>query len=232
MNNTPNYRKWFNGSTVVPAAEVETTTVVKGQILASGSANHNQAPPTNGESDDYTETVKIPWVENEQGKPKSILANLQVSYRVEDWGDVWLDNQLLIDLTSREEGTTGQWGGHTAWKKSNSATISSGEHTLEFSYQNITMSDPNMNQIICEYSYKAVALESGGKKEPQECPCSGNTCSLEGGQNPPNARSTTSNTFDSSSAGTSVIYKVTDDSMVWSCNMGVLRGLGALYGQV
>ena len=37
MNNTPNYRKWFNGSSVVPAAEVETTTVVKGQILASGS---------------------------------------------------------------------------------------------------------------------------------------------------------------------------------------------------
>ena len=49
MNNTPNYRKWFNGSTVVPAAEVETTTVVKGQILASGLANHNQAPPTNGD---------------------------------------------------------------------------------------------------------------------------------------------------------------------------------------
>ncbi|MGN0810298.1 MAG: hypothetical protein ACI4PY_02240, partial [Akkermansia muciniphila] len=233
MKSIPTYKKWFNGSAAVPAAEVETTTVVNGQILASGSANYNQSPPTNGESEDYTETVDIPWVEDEQGNPKSILANLQVSYRVEDWGDVCLDDELLIDLTSREEGTTGQWGGHTAWKKSKSATIASGEHTLDFSYQNITMSDPNMNQIICEYSYKAVALESGGKKEPRECACSGNTCSLEGGQNPTGSHSTTNDSFDSSSAGTSVVYKVTDDSMVWSCNMGVLRGLGAkLNGKV
>lgn len=233
MKSIPTYKKWFNGLPVEPTVEVETSTVVEGQIFAFGSARHNQAPPTNGENYDFTETINIPWREDEQGNPKPILTNLRVSYRVEDWGDVYLDDELLIDLTSREEGVTGQWGGHTAWKKSNSATISSGEHTLEFSYQNITMSDPNMNQIICEYSYKAVALESGGKKEPQECPCSGNTCSLEGGQNPPNARSTTSNTFDSSSAGTSVVYKVTDDSMVWSCNMGVLRGLGAnLSGKV
>lgn len=140
---------------------------------------------------------------------------------------------MLIDLTSREEGVTGQWGGHTAWKKSKSATIASGEHTLEFSYQNITMSDPNMNQIICEYSYKAVVLESGGKKDPRKCPCSGNTCSPEGGQNPPGSQGIINNTLDSSSAGTDVVYKVTDDSMVWSCNMGVLRGLGTkLSGRV
>lgn len=34
MKNTPNYQKWFNGSSVVPAAEIETTTVVPGQVLA------------------------------------------------------------------------------------------------------------------------------------------------------------------------------------------------------
>lgn len=229
----PTYKKWFNGLPVEPTVEVETSTVVEGQIFAFGSASHNQAPPTNGENYDFTETINIPWREDEQGNPKPILTNLRVSYRVEDWGDVYLDDELLIDLTSREEGTTGQWGGHTAWKKSKSATIASGEHTLEFSYQNITMSDPNMNQIICEYSYKAVVLESGGKKDPRKCPCSGNTCSPEGGQNPPGSQGIIKNTLDSSSAGTDVVYKVTDDSMVWSCNMGVLRGLGTkLSGRV
>ena len=233
MKNMPTYKKWFNGLPVEPTVEVETSTVVEGQIFAFGSASHNQAPPTNGENYDFTETINIPWREDEQGNPKPILTNLRVSYRVEDWGDVYLDDELLIDLTSREEGVTGQWGGHTAWKKSKSATIASGEHTLEFSYQNITMSDPNMNQIICEYSYKAVVLESGGKKDPRKCPCSGNTCSPEGGQNPPGSQGIINNTLDSSSAGTDVVYKVTDDSMVWSCNMGVLRGLGTkLSGRV
>ena len=233
MKNTPNYQKWFNGSSAVPAAEIETTTVVPGQVLAGNSGNRNQAPPTNGESYDIVEGVNIPWTTDEQGNIKPVTANLQVSYRVEDWGEVLLDDELIIDLTSRIEGSTGQWGGHTAWGKSSSAAISSGEHTLEFSYQNITMSDPNMNQIICEYSYKAVALEAGGKRAPLECPCSGNTCSMEGGQNPPNARSSANESFDSSSAGTSVIYDASDDSMVWSCNMGVLRGLGAnLSGKI
>ena len=43
MNNTPNYQKWFNGSSAVPAAEIETTTVVPGQVLAGNSGNRNQA---------------------------------------------------------------------------------------------------------------------------------------------------------------------------------------------
>ena len=233
MNQTPPYKKWYNGAGVAPAAESETSTAAPGQILASGSANHDQAPPTNGESYDFTETVNIPWGEEAQGTAQAILANLRVSYKVEDWGETLLDNELLIDLTSRAEGSTGKWGGHTAWEKSACAAVSSGEHILNFAYQNITMPDPNMNRIICEYTYKAVALESGGKKAPEECPCGGNTGSMEGGLNTSAALGAADSAFASSSAGTDVVYTLTEDSMLWSCNMGVLRGLGAhLSGKV
>lgn len=233
MNNTPIYKKWFNGFSAEVASVSETQTVTPGQILVSGSDNKSKNPPTNGESYNMSEIVFIPQHIDEERMPTPMVANLRIAYMVEDWGYVTLDGERLINLTTAAENPTGAYGGHSAWSAACSAVIMSGVHQLDFAYTNITMPDPNMNRIVCEYVFRAVQLEPGGKKESQECPCLGSTCSLEGGQNPPISRSASNNSFDSSSAGTSVIYDMTDDSMVWSCNMGVLRGLGAnLSGKV
>lgn len=96
------YVKWFGG--YITEGTVSDA-VVPGQIIASGSVNRNQAPPTNGETFDLTETLNIPLGVDEAGQSKSILASLRITYRVEDWGRAFVDGNKVIDLSETAEGS-------------------------------------------------------------------------------------------------------------------------------
>ena len=232
MNAIPPYKKWFDASGIVPAVAASTLTeeepVQPGQIITFGGDDRSQAPPTNGESFSLSAQVFIPMGVNEQGMPTPIHAQLQLSYTVEDWGTASVDGNMVMNFTTATAAPTGPYGGHTAWGGSRCVPVSSGMHSLGFTYTNITMPDADMNQIVCVYSYRAVELEPGGKKEPQPCSsCNGSSCTAEGGQ-PPVTRSSGNSAAATSSAGSAVTTEVTEDSMLWSCNVGTLRGLGAL----
>ena len=228
---TPAYKKWFTPAPMLQSRSGESGTPIQpGEILDQGGDNRDQDPPTNGESFSFNDTVEIPMDVDDEGNPVPITANLEVTYNVEDWGTASLDGTKIIDLSS-SEASTGPLGGHTTWGKTANVTVQSGNHNLDFTYQNITMPNPNFNKIVCNYTFKAVALEPGGKKEPDPCGCSGNTCSMEGGTGSSGTQTRSvlsSSPQTSSSAATSVTADLTEDSMLWSCNVANLRGLGAL----
>ncbi len=164
---------------------------------------------------------------DEEGNPRAILARIEATFSVEDWGYVTVDGKRIISMTSNEE-SHGIHGGHPTWPaQTKSAIVSSGTHQLQFHYENIDMADASNNKLVCEYAYRVVALEDGGRKEEEECGCGGSTCSPEGGL--PEARSLVPGVA-SSSAGSEVSASITEDSLFWSCNVGVLRGMGAALG--
>ena len=228
---TPAYKKWFTPAPMLQSRSGESGTPIQpGEILDQGGDNRDQDPPTNGESFSFNDTVEIPMDVDDEGNPVPVTANLEVTYNVEDWGTASLDGTQIIDLSS-SEASTGPLGGHTTWGKTANVAVQSGNHNLDFTYQNITMPNPNFNKIVCNYTFKAVALEPGGKKEPDPCGCSGNTCSMEGGTGSSGTQTRSvlsSSPQTSSSAATSVTADLTEDSMLWSCNVATLRGLGAL----
>ncbi len=234
MNTTPDYRKWCNGAAISQSGSAaDASTVTPGYVFDKQSKNRNQNPPTNNESFTITETVFIPTLMNEQGMPTPVAAKLFVNYRVEDWGTASVNGTKIIDLTTATEAAA-SYGGHAAWSGSHSSVIMSGVNDLVFTYKNIKMTDPNMNRIICEYAYRAVELERGGKKEPQPCSCAC-SCKDTSDGGPRGTTPVTASSADTpaaalpSSAGSGTTYSMTEDSMLWSCHAGTLRGLGCSF---
>ncbi|MGN0836344.1 MAG: sugar-binding protein, partial [Akkermansia sp.] len=236
----PPYSKWYTPTPVAARTATSATPIAPGDVLADGHENRNQAPPTQGTSWEVERSFLVPWTTDEAGELKELLAKLELRYRVEDWGEVLLDGKRIIDMTPMVEKPTGSHGGHSVWTRRVNCLLSSGAHTLLFRYTNIAMDNPNNNQIIFEYDYRVVALEPGGVPMPEMCDCAGDTCSLEGGfpaaaaqaegdgEEEGNNSPSGSVPSDSSSAGSSVQRGLGDDYAYWSCNMGTLRGLGAL----
>ncbi len=236
MNMTPPYTKWFNGFGPIPRTGIEPIEIKKGQILVPKvERNYGQGQPSDPIEISYPETFDIPYAKGENDEPVSVLAKLEVKYTVEDWGEVTLDGKRIIGLMESDGGSNEPtYRGHLEWSGDKEEEVKSGRHTLVFSYENIDM-PRDLNRSVCTYSYEARALEDGGKKEPNPCDCEGNTCSLEGGPDGPQTRSVVSPlpSRGTSSAASSVTYEATEDSMLWSCNIGNLRGLGAvLNGKV
>ncbi len=236
MNTTPPYTKWFNGFDPIPRAEIEPIEIKKGQILVPKvEKSHGQGQPSDPIKKDYPETFYVPYAKGEDDKPVSVLAKLEVKYTVEDWGYVKLGKKRIIGLMESDGGSNEPtYRGHLEWSGEKEEEVNSGSHTLEFHYENINM-PRELNRSVCKYSYEVRAIEDGGKKEPTPCDCAGNTCSLEGGPDASQTRSVVSLLpgGETSSAASSVTYEATEDSMLWSCNIGNLRGLGAvLSGKV
>lgn len=227
---TPSYTKAVTVPTNIPSSS--SPFPGEGAIIASIAENRNQAPPTNGETINFTSEYRVPMgsYSEEQGCALPLPALLKVNYRVEDWGHICLDGSedRFIDLTSAIE-PAGVHGGHHAWEKCNNAVVFTGDHIINGHYANISMADPYMNQIICEFSAKLIQLEHGGNKDKTACACSAGTCSMEGGiAEAAIANEEMTENADSSSAGTAVMQMLTEDSIVWSCNVGVLRGFGTM----
>lgn len=219
---TPSYTKWFNGSAYATLPLSAEHTI--GTLPVSGQFIDNAGPPSDPELTWFYPEITIPFEADDEGNPISVFAEVIITYRVDDWGKVALAaDKYIIELIAEKE-APGPYGGHQLWEKKYRAILPSGTHTLSVLYQNINMPDNSINRKVCELYWTARKLEAGGRKDPQPCECSGDTCSPEGGT-PPETRSTTA-AIDSSSAASSVSYDMTEDSLVWSCNMGVLRGLG------
>ena len=234
MNTTHNYKLWFapvsETAPVASPASHSAAPVQAGDVIASGSGNRNQSPPTHALQDKVTIPISVPSGVDAEGNPRPILARISATFRVEDWGFVTVDGKRILDMTSARE-SPGIYGGHPAWPaETASAVVASGEHVLEFHYENIEMADAGNNKLVCEYSYRVVALEDGGRKEEELCGCGGSTCSMDGGV--PGARSgaAVAGSSASSSAGSEVSAMVTEDSLFWSCNVGALRGMGTSLG--
>ena len=232
METTHNYNHWFAPmSEIAPVASRASrsaASVQAGEIIASGSGNRNQSPPTHALQDMVSIPISVPFGVDAQGNSRPILARISATFRVEDWGFVTVDGKRILDMTSSRE-SAGIYGGHPTWPaETASAVVASGEHVLEFHYENIEMADASNNKLVCEYSYRVVALEDGGVKDAEPCGCGGSTCSMDGGV--PGARGGAADSSASSSAGSEVSATVTEDSLFWSCNVGALRGMGAALG--
>lgn len=110
------YTKWFKGfssySSAAPSRRLQ-----KGEILDSGFDDQSKNPPTNGEAFTLEDEVVIPYDLNQQEQPEAIIADVTVTYTAEDWGAAYLDDALIINLTSDKENPSGQYGGHQTWAK-------------------------------------------------------------------------------------------------------------------
>ncbi|MEE1266873.1 MAG: hypothetical protein UHH87_11355 [Akkermansia sp.] len=231
METTHNYNHWFAPmSEITPVssrASHSAASVQAGEVIASGSGNRNQSPPTHALQDKVSIPISVPSGVDAEGNPRPILARISATFRVEDWGFVTVDGKRILDMTSSRE-SAGIYGGHPTWPaETASAVVASGEHELEFHYENIEMADASNNKLVCEYSYRVVALEDGGVKDEESCGCGGSSCSMDGGVH--GARSGAASSA-SSSAGSEVSATVTEDSLFWSCNVGTLRGMGTSLG--
>ena len=221
---TPPYTKWFDGSSADASVQPRSATQTIGNFPVSGQFIDNAGPPSEPELTWFYPEITIPFEADDEGNPVSVFAEVFITYKVDDWGTVALaSGKYIIELIEEKE-ASGAYGGHQLWEKKYRAVLPSGSHTLSVLYQNIDMPDNSINRKVCELYWTARKLEAGGRKDPQPCGCGGDTCSPEGGT-PPSTRSATA-PVDSSSAASSVSYDMTEDSLAWSCNMGVLRGFG------
>ncbi|MCI9266875.1 MAG: RHS repeat protein, partial [Akkermansia muciniphila] len=140
-----------------------------------------------------------------------------------------------VDLKENPQ-TAGEQGGHKYHTGTGGAQLPSGAYSWEVSQTNIDYNPASGNTSICNYSIDVVPTEPGGRKEPEPCPCEGDTCDNSGGTPPspslarsgPEAGMESGALGNYSSAGCSVTAESTATLMYWSCNFGAFRGLGGI----
>lgn len=192
--------------------------------MGSGGWQRHEGPPSDFEEREWNEPLVVP--NNQEGN--IVLTKTTLTYRVDDWGSLSIEGQIPLELTDTQE-PAGVYGGHQVWERQYVYGLFSGDYTMDMTYVNIEMSDPNQNRIICDLDYTIELYEHGGNKDKTACACSAGTCSIEGGHTEASvANSEMPGNADSSSAGTAVMQMLTEDSIVWSCNVGVLRGFGTM----
>lgn len=192
--------------------------------MGSGGWQRHEGPPSNFEEREWNEPLVVP--NNQEGN--IVLTKTTLTYRVDDWGSLSIEGQMPLELTDTQE-PAGVYGGHQVWERQYVYGLFSGDYTMDMTYVNIEMSDPNQNRIICDLDYTIELYEHGGNKDKTACACSAGTCSIEGGiAEAAVANAEMTENADSSSAGTAVMQMLTEDSIVWSCNVGVLRGFGTM----
>ena len=158
---------------------------------------------------------------------------------MDDWGILEVKDSggnvvAQVDLKENPQ-TAGEQGGHKYHTGTGGAQLPSGTYSWEVSQTNIDYNPASGNTSICNYSIDVVPTEPGGRKEPEPCPCEGDTCDNSGGTPPspslarsgPEAGMESGALGNYSSAGCSVTAESTATLMYWSCNFGAFRGLGA-----
>ena len=114
---------------------------------------------------------------------------------VDDWGILEVKDSggnvvAQVDLKENPQ-TAGEQGGHKYHTGTGGAQLPSGTYSWEVSQTNIDYNPASGNTSICNYSIDVVPTEPGGRKEPEPCPCEGDTCDNSGGTppSPPQSRS-------------------------------------------
>ncbi len=173
-------------------------------------------------------------------RAKKLYGTCSLFLGVDDWGSLEVKDSggnvvAQVDLKENPQ-TAGEQGGHKYHTGTGGAQLPSGTYSWEVSQTNIDYNPASGNTSICNYSIDVVPTEPGGRKEPEPCPCEGDTCDNSGGTppSPPQSRSGPEAGMESgalgnySSAGCSVTAESTATLMYWSCNFGAFRGLGGL----
>ena len=130
MNTTPFYKK---AVTVPVTASSDSAFPGEGKLFAAISRNYNQAPPTYQTEANYSADFSIPVgaPATEGGDAFPIPAMVDITYRVEDWGYVALDDSpdKFIDLTMAKD-APGIYGGHKVWERTRNIILFTGAHTM------------------------------------------------------------------------------------------------------
>ena len=243
-SSVPAYRKWYFGAGGSQSGSTR-------RVRLSGQPEPDPLPfeairiheertvgPPSTPADGYSAhgTFTIP----EGAEGKKLYGTCSLFLGVDDWGSLEVKDSggnvvAQVDLKENPQ-TAGEQGGHKYHTGTGGAQLPSGTYSWEVSQTNIDYHPASGNTSICNYSIDVVPTEPGGRKEPEPCPCEGDTCDESGGTppSPPQSRSGPEAGMESgalgnySSAGCSVTAESTATLMYWSCNFGAFRGLGGI----
>ena len=240
----PGYRKWYFGAGGSPGRRGMEAAPEPDPLPFEEIHEHAEitvGPPSTS-ADGYSAhgTFTIP----EGAEGKKLYGTCSLFLGVDDWGSLEVKDSngnvvAQVDLKENPQ-TAGEQGGHKYHTGTGGAQLPSGTYSWEVSQTNIDYNPASGNTSICNYSIDVVPTEPGGRKEPEPCPCEGDTCDNSGGTppspppSPPQSRSGPEAGMESgalgnySSAGCSVTAESTATLMYWSCNFGAFRGLGGL----
>jgi len=235
----PAYRKWYFGSTAKPMPRGMRAAPEPDPLPFEAIRIHEErtvGPPSTS-ADGYSAhgTFTIP----EGAEGKKLYGTCSLFLGVDDWGSLEVKDSggnvvAQVDLKENPQ-TAGEQGGHKYHTGTGGAQLPSGTYSWEVSQTNIDYHPASGNTSICNYSIDVVPTEPGGRKEPEPCPCEGDTCDESGGTPPSPSRSGPGGAGmesgalgNYSSAGCSVNAESTATLMYWSCNFGAFRGLGGI----
>ncbi|WP_257229010.1 hypothetical protein [Akkermansia muciniphila] len=236
----PAYRKWYFGSTAKPMPRGMRAAPEPDPLPFEEIHEHDEItvgpPSTSADGHSAHGYFTIP----EGAEGKKLYGTCSLFLGVDDWGILEVKDSggnvvAQVDLKENPQ-TAGEQGGHKYHTGTGGAQLPSGTYSWEVSQTNIDYNPASGNTSICNYSIDVVPTEPGGRKEPEPCPCEGDTCDNSGGTppSPPQSRSGPEAGMESgalgnySSAGCSVTAESTATLMYWSCNFGMFRGLGGL----
>ena len=236
----PGYRKWYFGAGGSPGRRGMEAAPEPDPLPFEEIHEHAEitvGPPSTS-ADGYSAhgTFTIP----EGAEGKKLYGTCSLFLGVDDWGILEVKDSggnvvAQVDLKENPQ-TAGEQGGHKYHTGTGGAQLPSGTYSWEVSQTNIDYHPASGNTSICNYSIDVVPTEPGGRKEPEPCPCEGDTCDNSGGTPPspslarsgPEAGMESGALGNYSSAGCSVTAESTATLMYWSCNFGMFRGLGGL----
>ncbi|MCP2383373.1 sugar-binding protein, partial [Akkermansia muciniphila] len=236
----PAYRKWYFGSTAKPMPRGMRAAPEPDPLPFEEIHEHDEItvgpPSTSADGHSAHGYFTIP----EGADGKKLYGTCSLFLGVDDWGSLEVKDSggsVVAQVNLKENPqTAGKQGGHKYHTGTGGAQLPSGSYIWEVNQTNIDYKPESGNTSICNYSIDVVPTEPGGRKEPEPCPCEGDTCDNSGGTppSPPQARSGPEAGMESgvlgnySSAGCSVTAESTATLMYWSCNFGAFRGLGGL----
>lgn len=184
----PGYRKWYFGAGGSPGRRGMEAAPEPDPLPFEEIHEHAEitvGPPSTS-ADGYSAhgTFTIP----EGAEGKKLYGTCSLFLGVDDWGILEVKDSggnvvAQVDLKENPQ-TAGEQGGHKYHTGTGGAQLPSGTYSWEVSQTNIDYNPASGNTSICNYSIDVVPTEPGGRKEPEPCPCEGDTCDNSGGTPP------------------------------------------------
>ena len=189
----PTYRKWYFGAGGSVGAQGMRAVAESAPLPFEAIRIHeerNMGPPSTP-ADGYSAQGTFTIPEGADGK--KLYGTCSLFLGVDDWGSLEVKDsggKVVAQVNLKENPqTAGAQGGHSYHTGVGGAQLPSGAYTWEVSQTNIDYQPASGNTSICNYSIDVIPTEPGGRKEPEPCPCEGNTCDESGGTPPSPSRS-------------------------------------------
>ena len=184
----PAYRKWYFGAGGSPGRRGMEAAPEPDPLPFEAIRIHEERkvgpPSTSADGHSAHGTFTIP----EGAEGKKLYGTCSLFLGVDDWGILEVKDSggnvvAQVDLKENPQ-TAGEQGGHKYHTGTGGAQLPSGAYSWEVSQTNIDYNPASGNTSICNYSIDVVPTEPGGRKEPEPCPCEGDTCDNSGGTPP------------------------------------------------